>query len=51
MYNYIWLAIVVLDSLDYRISLLLRKVLLGINGLEDNIEMKFKIVVIINILK
>ena len=51
MYNHIWLATAVLDSSDYRISPSLRKVLLGINGLEDNTEMKFKIAVIINTLK
>lgn len=49
--SHIWLVMAGLDSSDYKIFPSLKKVLLGINELEDNTRITFKIAVIINTLK
>lgn len=49
--RHMWLATAVLDSSDYIIISSLQKILLSVNKLEDNTEIKFKIAVIINTLK
>lgn len=46
-----WLVTAVLDSSNYITILSLQKILLSINKLEDNTEIKFEIAVIINILE
>lgn len=46
-----WLVIAVLDSSNYITISSLQKILLSINKLEDNTEIKFEIAVIINILE
>lgn len=45
-----WLVTAVLDSSNYITISSLQKILLSINKLEDNTEIKFEIAVIINIL-
>lgn len=46
-----WLVTAVLDSSNYITISSLQKILLSINKLEDNTEIKFEIAVIINILE